>query len=118
MLPYFSHPKADALVDYHRPRFTPAHNTQLPITRLPSPRTFDVAIVGAGVAGSLLAERLTATGKSVLILESGPYLAERDITPDELTMTARLYKAWGCSPSMTTSWRQAAAPLSRCRAPA
>ncbi len=95
VLPYFSHPKADALVDYHRPRFTPAHNTQLPIKRLPSPRTFDVAIVGAGVAGSLLAERLTAKGKSVLILESGPYLAERDITPDELTMTARLFKASG-----------------------
>src|SRR5262245_39013137 len=95
VLPYFSHPKADTLVDYHRPQFTPAHNTQLPIKRLPSPRTFDVAIIGAGVAGSLLAERLTAKGKSVLILESGPYLAERDITPDELTMTARLYKSSG-----------------------
>src|SRR5262245_46373990 len=92
VLPYFSHPKADALVDYHRPQFTPAHNTQLPIKRLPSPRTFDVAIIGAGVAGSLLAERLTAQGKSVVILEAGPYLAERDMTSDELTMTARLFK--------------------------
>lgn len=95
VLPYFAHPKADALVGYHRPRFTPAHNTRLTVQRLPSPRTFDVAIVGAGVAGSLLAERLTAQGKSVLLLEAGPYLAERDMTPDELTMTARLYKAAG-----------------------
>ena len=38
---------------------------------------FDVVIVGSGVAGSLLADRLTADGLEVLILEAGPYVAEK-----------------------------------------
>jgi choline dehydrogenase-like flavoprotein len=95
VLPYFSHPKADALVGYRRPQFEPAHNTLLGVSDLPSPRFYDVAIVGAGVAGSLLAERLTRAGKSVIVLEAGPYLAERHLTTDELVMTATLYKSAG-----------------------
>ena len=95
VLPYFSHPEADALVRYHRPAFAPKHNTVLPVSALPSPRVVDVIIVGAGVAGSLLAERSTRAGKSVLLLEAGPYIAERDITTDELVMTAKLYKSAG-----------------------
>jgi choline dehydrogenase-like flavoprotein len=95
VLPYFSHPKADHLVGYARPQFTPLHNTTLPISRLPSDRTFDVAIVGAGIAGSILADRLSAKGLDVLLLEAGPYVAERDISTDDLAMTARLYKSSG-----------------------
>ncbi|MDH5672651.1 MAG: GMC family oxidoreductase [Myxococcales bacterium] len=95
VLPYFSHPKADALVGYQRPSFEPKYHTKLPIRRTPSKRTFDVCIVGAGVAGSLLAERLTAKGQSVLILEAGPYVAEKDISTDELRWTAQLYKGSG-----------------------
>jgi choline dehydrogenase-like flavoprotein len=95
VLPYFSLPQADALVGYRRPVFEPKHNTVLRVSELPSPRVVDVAIVGAGVAGSLLAERLTRAGKTVLLLEAGPYVAERDMTSDELVMTARLYKAAG-----------------------
>ena len=95
VLPYFSHPKADALVGYKRPTFTPKFNTTLGVSAVPAPRAYDVAIVGAGVAGSLLAQRLTQAGKSVLVLEAGPYLAERDMTNDDLVMTARLYKGSG-----------------------
>ncbi|HET9872490.1 MAG TPA: GMC family oxidoreductase [Propionibacteriaceae bacterium] len=36
---------------------------------------FDVVVVGAGVAGSLLAKRLTLAGLRVLVLESGPATA-------------------------------------------
>lgn len=95
VLPYFSLPQADALVGYRRPVFTPRHGTVLRVNALPSPRTVDVAIVGAGVAGSLLAERLVRKGRTVLLLEAGPYIAERDMTTDELVMTAKLYKSSG-----------------------
>jgi choline dehydrogenase-like flavoprotein len=95
VLPYFSHPKADALVGYRRQSFTPKFNTKLGVSAVPAPRLYDVAIVGAGVAGSLLAQRLTQAGKSVLLLEAGPYVAERDMTSDDLVLTARLYKGSG-----------------------
>src|SRR5262249_15878536 len=73
VLGYYAEPKADALVEYARPKIVPRARVCLPTRSAPSPRVFDVAIVGAGVAGSVLAERLTAAGKSVLVLEAGPY---------------------------------------------
>jgi choline dehydrogenase-like flavoprotein len=95
VLPYFAHPKADGLVRYHRPTFSPAHNTRLAVSNRPSQTDYDVIVVGAGVAGSILAERLSRGGKRVLLLEAGEYLAERDMSSDDLVMTARLYKSSG-----------------------
>lgn len=95
VLPYYAHPKADALVAYKRPTFLPKAHLRLKTIKTPSSKVFDVTIVGAGVAGSLLAARLAAAGKSVLILESGPYVAEQDISTDEIRWTARLYKQAG-----------------------
>lgn len=95
VLGYYSHRAADALVGYKRPTFAPLFGTRLPVKSAPSERLFDVVIVGAGVAGSLLAERLSRSGKSVLLLEAGPYVPEADLTPDELLWVARLQKASG-----------------------
>jgi choline dehydrogenase-like flavoprotein len=95
VLGYYSHPKADALVGYRRPRVVPLARICLPTKMRPSSRVFDVAIVGSGVAGSLLAERLTAAGKSVVILEAGPYVPEMQIDTDELLWIARLQKGSG-----------------------
>lgn len=40
-------------------------------------QTYDVVIVGAGVAGALIADSLAGKGLSVLLLESGPQLPSR-----------------------------------------
>jgi choline dehydrogenase-like flavoprotein len=95
VLPYFSHPKADPLVGYKRPQLRPSRNTRIDVRNQPGARKYDVIVIGAGVAGSLVAERLSTVGKRVLVLEAGDYVAERDMTSDELVMTARLYKSSG-----------------------
>lgn len=99
-VPYYAHPKADAVVGYKRPVFAPPNRTRLATTAAPpTTQVFDVVIVGAGVAGSLLAQRATAKGKSVLLLDAGVYQPEHEITTDEVRMTARLYKRSGLQAS-------------------
>jgi choline dehydrogenase-like flavoprotein len=101
VFPYYSHPKADQLVGYSRPTHRPRNTTDLPVTAEPPDRVFDFVIAGSGPAGTLLAQRLSATGKSVLLLESGPYVPERTIDADEVLWTARLYKASGLQQANT-----------------
>ncbi|HMI92746.1 MAG TPA: NAD(P)-binding protein, partial [Polyangiales bacterium] len=95
VLGYYSHPKSYRKLDYQPLPVVPLRRTLLPVRSRPSARVFDVAIVGSGVAGSLLAERLTAAGKSVVVLESGPYVPEMTIDADELGWLARLERGSG-----------------------
>ena len=95
VLGYYSHPKSYRKLGYQPLPVVPLRRTLLPVRSRPSARVFDVAIVGSGVAGSLLAERLTAAGKSVVVLESGPYVPEMTIDADELGWLARLERGSG-----------------------
>jgi choline dehydrogenase-like flavoprotein len=51
----------------------------------------DVVIVGSGAGGGLIAARLAEAGRSVLVVEAGPYVAEPDLPTNELAAFDRLY---------------------------
>ena len=44
----------------------------------------DFIVIGSGAAGGVIAKELAAGGFSVVVLEQGPYLKEKDFTHDEL----------------------------------
>ena len=100
---YYADHKADRLVGYSRPVHKPGHRTTLPVSNAIPNRVFDVVIAGTGPAGALLADRISGKGKSVLLIEAGPYIAERDITADELDSVARLYKSSGLQSAIKPS---------------
>jgi choline dehydrogenase-like flavoprotein len=68
---------------------------------------YDVVVVGSGAAGSVLAERLTARGRTVALVEAGDYVPERYDGPtgvrprpyDELDNLLRFYKDAGLQPA-------------------
>src|SRR5258706_15664008 len=49
----------------------------------------DFVIVGSGAAGGVMAKELSTAGFSVVVLEQGPYLRERDFRHDEFGVTFR-----------------------------
>jgi choline dehydrogenase-like flavoprotein len=57
--------------------------------------TADVAIVGSGAAGSVLAYRLAEAGREVVLLEGGRHVDPRDFTEDERVQFSNLYSDGG-----------------------
>lgn len=55
----------------------------------------DVAIVGSGPGGAVIAHEAAKRGLSTLVLEQGPHLRSQDMHLDELRMIPRLYKDGG-----------------------
>jgi len=47
----------------------------------------DFLVIGAGAAGGIVAKELSAAGFSVVVLEQGPYLREKDFQHDEIKYT-------------------------------
>lgn len=47
----------------------------------------DFVVIGAGAAGGVMAKELAVAGFSVVVLEQGPYLRERDFKHDEFGVT-------------------------------
>lgn len=54
--------------------------------------TCDVCICGSGAGGAVLAARLSAAGKKVIVLEDGGYHTSDKFTLEERTMMPRLYQ--------------------------
>ena len=46
--------------------------------------TVDFIVVGSGAAGGVMAKELGTAGFSVVVLEQGPYLREKDFQHDEV----------------------------------
>jgi choline dehydrogenase-like flavoprotein len=55
----------------------------------------DLAIVGSGAGGALLAHRAALAGLNVLVVERGPWVASDGMSFNELDMMATLYKDGG-----------------------
>lgn len=52
-------------------------------------RDYDVCIIGSGAGGGPVALELAKAGKSVLVLEKGPWLTDKDFYKDELACCRR-----------------------------
>lgn len=63
----------------------------------------DVAIVGSGAGGGVIAARLAAAGRSVVVLEAGPFVSEPEMPRDELAAFDRLYLNHGFNVSWDAS---------------
>jgi choline dehydrogenase-like flavoprotein len=55
----------------------------------------DVCVVGSGAGGAVVAARLAAAGRDVVIIEEGPFVSYAEMNEDEATMTAMLYADGG-----------------------
>jgi choline dehydrogenase-like flavoprotein len=62
--------------------------------------TADVAIVGSGAAGSVLAYRLAERGREVVLLEGGRHVDPRDFVEDERVQFSRLFADGGMQMSV------------------
>ncbi|GAA2399431.1 GMC family oxidoreductase [Actinomadura vinacea] len=66
----------------------------VPVGSGPMTLTADVCVVGSGAGGSVIAARMAQAGRSVIVLEAGPYRNEADF--DQLESTgARMYLGGG-----------------------
>jgi choline dehydrogenase-like flavoprotein len=60
----------------------------------------DVAVVGSGAGGGVIAAELAAAGRSVVVLEAGPFVDEAGLPTNELDAYSQLYLNHG----LLTTW--------------
>jgi choline dehydrogenase-like flavoprotein len=60
----------------------------------------DVVIVGSGAGAGVIASELSAAGRSVVVVEAGPFVDEAHLPTDELDAYSRLYLNHG----LLTTW--------------
>ncbi|HEV7809833.1 MAG TPA: GMC family oxidoreductase N-terminal domain-containing protein, partial [Candidatus Limnocylindrales bacterium] len=60
----------------------------------------DVVVVGSGAGGGVIAADLARAGRSVIVIEAGPYLDEAHLPSDELDAFSRAYLNHG----LLTTW--------------
>jgi choline dehydrogenase-like flavoprotein len=56
------------------------------------PAEVDIVVVGSGSGGAIAAKNLARPGRSVLVIEAGPFMPSATITTEERAMGARLFK--------------------------
>jgi choline dehydrogenase-like flavoprotein len=68
--------------------------------REPLQLTADVIVVGSGAGGGVMAAELARAGRSVVVLEAGPFVPESEMPTDELAAYDRMYLDHG----LTSTW--------------
>lgn len=68
--------------------------------REPLQLSADVVVVGSGAGGGVMAAELARAGRSVVVLEAGPFVPESDMPTDELAAYDRMYLDHG----LTSTW--------------
>lgn len=67
--------------------------------------TADVAIIGSGAAGSVLAHRLAKKGREIALIEGGKHVDPRDFTEDERVQFSKLFADGGLQMSQDTRFQ-------------
>lgn len=86
----------------YQPQFPPVTSTPTPIVPVALPfetgdaatpiqLEADVVVVGSGAGGGVVAAAVAAAGRSVVVLEAGPFVDEATMPRDEMTAFERLY---------------------------
>jgi choline dehydrogenase-like flavoprotein len=103
---YYGDPRGAATTGYkpfsQRPGYeeamsrVPRHRPRLEVTSPPELDSdtlhADVAIVGSGAAGAILAYELAEKGRDVVVLERGPHVDPSQFTEDEKVQISTLYR--------------------------
>lgn len=65
----------------------------------------DVCVIGSGAGGAVFADEMSQAGRSVVVLEEGPYYTQRDFTQRSDQMMARLYgeRGWASSEDLSVN---------------
>jgi choline dehydrogenase-like flavoprotein len=116
---YYSLPEVEKRVGFE-PRFHPATGgrdfpSENLIREFPEKdlvEEVDVCVIGSGAGGAIAAMRLAKAGRSVVVIEEGPYADVNDFHGDALTMTKKLYRAGGLVNSF--GWPTILIPVGRC----
>src|SRR5215472_6448291 len=65
----------------------------------------DVCVIGSGAGGAVFADEISKAGRSVVVLEAGPYYTKADFTQRSDDMMAKLYgeRGWAASRDLSVN---------------
>ena len=92
---HYSDPDTWRSLDYEPPPARPPSPATAPSLVPYVPRgdiEADVCVIGAGAAGCIVAHHLAMAGRSVVLVEEGPYRVTFDAAPDEMRVLGAVYR--------------------------
>jgi choline dehydrogenase-like flavoprotein len=96
----YSRDPARAAIGFSLPPDLPDPVDVPPPAPAPLDETYDVCVVGSGAGGALVASRLAEAGRSVLIVEEGPWVSPKDHPLRDDRALALLYRNSGLQPAL------------------
>lgn len=72
----------------------------------PTREEVDFVVIGSGAAGGIMAKELAGAGFSVVVLEQGPYLKDRDFRHDEWDVNENEGFVWGARKGHPQTFRR------------